>query len=104
MLRGTVHGKRKRRHAVDLVYVNEYNRAQKYEQIRRQYAYLKACEGISTHALEYGVIGELVEVCEEAIRVLDKNLLYPHVGRDWELLQSRLTLVLTKLSDKEPEK
>lgn len=73
------------------------------EQIRRQNACLKACEGISTHALEYGVIGQLVEAVEEAKKVLDEKLQYPHISREWELLHSRLRLVLSKLNDKEPE-
>ena len=64
---------------------------------------LRACEGISTHALQYGVIPQLIYACELAHAYLRTASGLDRASRDYELLVSRLSLMLAKIQDPEPE-
>lgn len=67
---------------------------------RRTLICLNACQGISTHALEYGVVQQLIETCSHTLFFL-KNLRFVE-ERELELCISRLQLAIAKATDKEP--
>ena len=64
---------------------------------------VEACEGIPTSALRYGVVKDALAACHEALKLVeeaeaDARRAYPgyQSSRPWELLKSRLRLVLSK--------
>lgn len=65
----------------------------KIQAAERIAACVKACEGIDTRALQFGVIQQLLDACEEARCFIDA---YRTTERDRELLRSRLELVASK--------
>ncbi len=66
--------------------------APKEDPERRLAACLKACEGIETRALEYGLLRQLLEVVGDVCYSSERNL----TKRELELLASRLRVVFAK--------
>lgn len=60
-------------------------------------ACVRACDGIPTRALQYGIIHQLLEACEHGLAYVDA---YRVTERERELLRSRFLHVLTKAEDR----
>lgn len=70
-----------------------------HEEIRRRTIIFGACKGISTHALEYGIIPQMIDGIRESLVFLSAP---SETARQRELLISRLKLLLAKVTDGEP--
>lgn len=63
---------------------------------------LKACEGISTYALEHNnVVAQMFQACAEALQVM--TCVPMPQSRAVELLESRLRLVIARATEQDPE-